>query len=267
MMRLSLDHLTVLDVQPPELVIIAAELGVPLVSLFTQLPVKAELPLVTEVNKTETLRRMKETGVGLGNMECFNLTPEAVVENFRPAVALGAELGATSLVAINAWDPEPQRAQENFAKLCRLGAEYGLKVNVEFISMGQVRTLSDAVRFVTGAGEPNAGITVDVLHLVRTGGTPAELKAVDPRLIGYAQICDGPLMMDQEKWNFEGFEQRQSPGEGEFPLAGFVAALPPGITLGVEVPSKSLREAGVVPAGRARRAVGATQALLRNLDV
>jgi sugar phosphate isomerase/epimerase len=126
--------------------------------------------------------------------------------------------------------------------------------------------LDDAVRFVTGSGEPNAGITVDVLHLMRTGGTPADLKAIDPKLIGYAQICDGPLVLDLAQWNFEGFEQRQIPGEGEFPLADFIAALPSDVALGVEVPLKSQREAGITPAERARRAVDATRALLGNYD-
>jgi sugar phosphate isomerase/epimerase len=252
-MQLSLDHLSIFDASAPELITIAAELGYPFVSLWTQLPLKAELPLVTQQNRAETQSRMRETGVRLGNMECFNLTPEAVVADFRPAVALGAELGASSLVAINAWDPEAARALDKFGALCRMGAEYGLKVNVEFISMGQVRTLADAVAFVTGTGQSNAGITVDIMHLIRTGDTPAALKAIDPKLIGYAQICDGPMDLPQEEWTNEGFEQRQIPGEGEFPLADFVAAIPQGVTMGVEVPLKSLRDAGVTPLERARR--------------
>jgi sugar phosphate isomerase/epimerase len=259
---LSLDHLTILDVQPPELVTIAAELGLPYVSLWTQLPLKADLPLVTEDNKAETLRRMRDTGVKLGNMECFNLTPELVSEDFRPAVALGAELGATSLVAINAWDPEPARASDNFAALCRIAAEFSMKANVEFISMGKVRTLDDAIAFVTGCGEPNVGITVDFLHLIRTGGTAADMRRVDPKLIGYVQICDGPAGLAREEWNNEGFEQRQIPGEGEFPLADLIAAVPEGITIGVEVPHKALREAGVSAAERARRAVDGTRRFL-----
>jgi sugar phosphate isomerase/epimerase len=259
---LSLDHLTIFDVSPPELVTIAADLGLPLVSLWTQLPLKANLPLVTEANKAETLRRMHDTGVRLGNVECFNLTPEVVVAEFRPAVALGAELGATSLVAINAWDPEPARALDNFAALCRIAAEYGMKANVEFISMGKVRTLEDAIAFITEAGEPNVGITVDFLHLVRTGGTAADVRAMDPKLIGYVQICDGPAGLAREEWNDEGFEQRQIPGDGEFPLADLIAAVPAGVTIGVEVPHKALREAGVTAADRARRAVEGTRQFL-----
>ncbi len=262
MTTLSLDHLTVFDTSPPELIDIAAWLGVPLVSLFTQLPLQADLPIVTQANKAETLARMRDTGVKLGNMECFNLTPEVVAESFRPAVELGAELGATSLVAINAWDPERNRALDNFARLCRIAAEYGIRTNVEFISMGKVRTLADAIAFVTDSGEPNVGITVDFLHLIRTGGSAADIRAMDPRLIGYVQVCDGLLEMPQDQWNDEGFEQRQMPGEGEFPLAELMAAIPPGITIAAEVPHRALRLAGVSPAERARRAVEGTRRFL-----
>jgi len=255
MTNLSLDHLTIFDTSPPELIDIAAALDVPLVSLWTQLPLQADLPLVTQANKAETLARMRDTGVRLGNAECFNLTPEAKPEEFRPAVALAAELGATSLVAINAWDPERNRALDNFAALCRIAAEHGMKANVEFISMGQVRTLADAVAFVTDSGEPNVGITVDFLHVIRTGGSAADIAAVDPRLIGYVQVCDGPLTLPQEQWNDEGFEQRRMPGEGEFPLAELMAAIPPGITIAAEIPHKELRLAGVSAAERARQAI------------
>jgi sugar phosphate isomerase/epimerase len=205
---------------------------------------------------------MRETGVKLGNMECFNLTPEVVPEDFRPAVALGAELGATSLVAINAWDPERSRALDNFVALSRIAAEFGMKANVEFISMGKIRTLEEAVAFVIDSGEPNVGVTVDVLHLVRTGGTAADMRKVDPNLIGYVQICDGPAGLAREEWNDEGFEQRQVPGEGEFPLADIVAAIPSGVTVGIEVPQRSRREAGVSAGERARMAVADTRALL-----
>ncbi len=262
MTTLSLDHLTIFDVSPPELITIAAGLDVPLVSLWTQLPLKADLPLVTQANKAETLARMRDTGVKLGNMECFNLTPEVVPEEFRPAVALGAELGATSLVAINAWDPERSRALDNFAALCRIAAEFGMKVNVEFISMGKVRTLEDAVAFITDSGQPNVGVTVDALHLVRTGGTADDMRNVDPKLIGYVQICDGPAGLAREEWNDEGFEQRMVPGGGEFPLADIIAAVPPGVVIGVEVPQRSRREAGVSAAERARMAVAGTRSLL-----
>ena len=259
---LSLDHLTVFDTSPAELIAIAAGLDVPLVSLWTQLPVAGNLPLVTEANKAETLARMHDTGVRLGNAECFNLTPEVAAEDFRPAVALAAELGATSLVAINAWDPERNRALDNFAALCRIAAEYRMKANVEFISMGQVRTLEDAIAFVTDSGEPNVGITIDFLHLVRTGGSAADIRAMDPALIGYVQVCDGPLGLAREEWNDEGFEQRRMPGEGEFPLAELMAVIPPGITIAAEIPHKELRLAGVSAAERARRAVEGTRRFL-----
>ncbi len=263
MRPLSLDHLTLFEVQPPELVSIAAELGFSHVSLWTHAPLKGDFPLLTAANKRETQRRLTETGLKLGAMECFNLTSDAVVEDWRGEIALGAELGATSLVAINAWDPDWSRALDHFRILCGVAAEFGLRVHVEFISMGQIRTMTDAVRFLTEAGQPHTGITIDAMHLLRTGATPADVLAIDPGLIGYAQICDGPLVQPPALWNSEGFEQRQIPGEGEFPLREFIAALPADTMLGAEVPLKSLREAGVSPLERARRVLAGTRPFLR----
>jgi sugar phosphate isomerase/epimerase len=176
---------------------------------------------------------------------------------------LGAELGATSLVAINAWDPERNRALDNFRKLCRIAAEYGMKANVEFISMGKVRTLVDALEFITDSGEPNVGVTIDFLHLIRTGGSAADIRATDPKLIGYVQVCDGPLELPRDQWNDEGFEQRRMPGEGEFPLSDLMAAVPPGITVATEIPHKELRLAGVSAGERARRAIEGTRQFLK----
>ena len=137
-----------------------------------------------------------------------------------------------------------------------------MKANVEFISMGKVRTLADAIAFVTDSGEPNVGITVDFLHLIRTGGSADDIRAMDPKLIGYVQACDGPLELPQDQWNDEGFEQRRMPGEGEFPFAELIAAIPPGITIAAEIPHRELRQAGVNAAERARRAIEGTRRFL-----
>jgi sugar phosphate isomerase/epimerase len=54
----------------------------------------------------------------------------------------------------------------------------------------QVRTLSDAAVLV---GESGGGIIIDPLHLQRSGGTPADVRSLDPKLIAYCQLCDAPL--------------------------------------------------------------------------
>ena len=60
----------------------------------------------------------------------------------------------------------------------------------------------------------------------------------------------------------EASEERVLPGEGEFPLRDILAALPAGVTVGVEVPSLRRHLAGVAPADWARIAVDAMKAAM-----
>ena len=57
--------------------------------------------------------------------------------------------------------------------------------------------------------------------------------------------------------------ERQVPGRGELPLISFLAALPPDVVVGVEVPMKSADQEGVTPLERARLNLTATQDLIR----
>lgn len=265
MTPLSLDHLTAFEASPAELVSIAATLGCPHVSLWTQQPVPGKFPLVDRDNLAETRRRLDETGVTVHSIECFNLAPDVVIDDFRPALELAAELGGRAALAINYMDPDESRSADNFARLAELAGTFGLGVNIEFIAMGQVRTPADAQRLIERSGATNAGINCDLLHVVRSGGSPADIARLPPGLIGYAQICDGPLEISDDLLVIEGMQQRQIPGEGEFPVTDFLAALPPDIIVGVEVPLKPLREAGVPALERARRAVAGTRAALKRV--
>jgi sugar phosphate isomerase/epimerase len=262
MRALSLDHLTAFEMPPPELVSIAAELGCQHVSLWTQQPMPGSFPLVDRSNLAETKRRLNDTGVTLRSVECFNLMPDVVVDDFRPALELGAELGGKAALAINYMDPDESRCADNFARLCALAATFGLGVNVEFIAMGYVRTPADAQRLIERSGATNAAINCDLLHVVRSDSSPADIARLPPSLIGYGQICDGPLQISDDLLVIEGMQQRQIPGEGEFPVGEFLAALPPEVIVGVEVPLKKLRDAGVPALERARRAMAGTRAAL-----
>ena len=54
-----------------------------------------------------------------------------------------------------------------------------------------VRTLSAAVAIAGRSG--GGGVLVDALHVQRCGVPLAALRAVDPALISYVQLCDAPL--------------------------------------------------------------------------
>jgi hypothetical protein len=61
---------------------------------------------------------------------------------------------------------------------------------IEAVPYMQVKTLAAAAMLVGGSG---GGIIIDPLHLQRGGGTPRDVRALDPELIAYGQLCDAPL--------------------------------------------------------------------------
>lgn len=260
MTALSLDCLTVWDATPEQLVRIAGGAGYAAVSLWVQPPALPGGTLAVPAMAEALRAAMADTGVRLGNLEVFNLGGEEALDAFRPALRFGASLGARSATAID-WGQGRADMPERLAAFAAMAAEEGLAVNIEPISMGNTRTLAEAAALIGEAGV-EAGIVVDCVHLVRTGGGAASLAAIEPARIAYAQLCDGPAALPEEAWGAEATEERLYPGEGDFPLAAILRALPPGTPLAVEAPSRSRRARGLSPAARAQEALAATRRVL-----
>jgi len=257
---LALHHFTLCDVSPLELVPIAAEVGCAGVCLFVESPPGFGFPLVTPAMRGELLARLRDHGVRVTNLEFFSLTEAVDLEGFRPALALGAELGAR-LAVTHIHDPDPLRATDCLGRFAELAGEYGLQLGLEFMALTPGCTsLAAAAGFVERVGRANLGIGVDALHLARTGGTPAEVAALAPGLIAYAQLCDGPLLpagvdaLAPARYVEEAFN-RLPPGQGVFPLEELLRALPPAAAVDVEVPMPRLAAQGVSAVQRARLAV------------
>jgi sugar phosphate isomerase/epimerase len=134
-------------------------------------------------------------------------------------------------------------------------------VVLEWFRYSSTTTLGAAVELIRLADEPNIRLNVDVLHLLRNGGRPADLADVDASLIQYAQISDGPLDQPESAQADEALFNRNFPGEGEFPLVSFVRHLPPDAVLSIEAPVNRLRSV-LSPMQRAARAVAGARAVL-----
>lgn len=264
---LALHHFTLCDVSPLELVPIAAEVGCDGVCLFVESPPGFGFPLVTPAMRGELRARLREHGVRVTNLEFFSLTEAVDLDGFRPALALGAELGAR-LAVTHIHDPDQLRATDCLGRFAELAGEYGLQLGLEFMALTPGCTsLAAAAGFVERVGRANLGIGVDALHLARSGGTPAQVTALAPGMVSYAQLCDGPLLpagvaaLDPVRYAEEAFN-RLPPGQGVFPLAELLRALPPAAALDVEVPMPRLAAQGVLSLHRARLAVAGARNLI-----
>jgi sugar phosphate isomerase/epimerase len=264
---ISLAHLTVLDTTPPELVTVAAAAGFRSIGIrLTATPsvgvppydILSDGPLLRE-----TLQRLADTGVSVLDTEFLRFEPEHPVGIPEGFLEVSARLGARHVLAMSA-EPEEARTLERFCELCDRAAGYGLQVGLEFAIYTGVRTLAHAAHVVARSKRPNAAVLIDALHFSRSGGVPGDIARVDPSRFRYAQICDaGPDMPgpgDVPALVREARTGRLLPGEGVLPLADLVAALPAGVPLAIEAPSRAT--ANLPALERATRAYRSLTALL-----
>ena len=256
MRPISLAHLTMLDATPLELIDAASASGFSHVGLriVPPTPDPAWRSIIGDAQaEREVEQRLAATGVKVLDVEAFWMAPDFCVEECRPAFALGAELGARYLVVI-CNDPDRARAIGNFARLCALAAEFDLMPALEFIPYTHVASLADALQIVNAAGAPNAGLLIDLLHLSRSGGSPADLAQVSPALVHFAHVCDAPAAIPKtvDEMGREARGDRLYPGAGALPVREFLAALPDDTPVAIEAPNP--RCAHLSFAERARRA-------------
>jgi sugar phosphate isomerase/epimerase len=134
---------------------------------------------------------------------------------------------------------------ERYAELCADAAQHhDAKIVYEFMPPDvNVHDLETALRLVEGADAPNGGLAIDTWHLGKLDVALDDLRRVPERHIGWVELSDGPWesMPDLVE---ETINHRELPGEGEFPIRDYVAALREAGydgPWGVEVLSQKLR--------------------------
>jgi sugar phosphate isomerase/epimerase len=256
----ALDHLTLLDIAPPDFVVLAAEAGFDAVGLRIAPATAGESPWPMAPGSrmvAETVARCGDTGVTVLDTETIRLAPDTDLAGAEAVLEAAAELNARYLTAIGE-DPELGRLSERFGQLTRLAAPYGVRPVIEFMAYKTVRTLDAAVAIA--ADSDGGGILLDALHIQRCGADIRQIATLDPALLGYVQLCDAPLEPPPGGDRAAAVEARTDrllPGEGALPLTELLSALPATLPVAVEAPSLSLRR----ELGSAQFAITASRAL------
>jgi sugar phosphate isomerase/epimerase len=282
---LALDHLTLLDIAPPDFVALAAGAGFDAVGLRIAPATADESPWPMSPGSrmlADTVARCRDTGVTVLDTETIRLTPRTDLAAAEAVLQAAAELNAPHLTTIGE-DPDLARLSERFAELTRMAAPYGVRPLIEFMAYKTVRTLNDAVAIAARSG--GGGVLLDALHIQRCGADIGQIARTDHGLLGYVQLCDAPLEPPVEAGlpgdlvlprgqtpdggaaALEARAGRLLPGEGALPLTELLSALPAALPVAVEAPRLSLRDQ-LTPAqfaARARRSLD--QVLTRWRDV
>ena len=270
----GLEHLTLLDVAPPEFVTLAAGAGFDAVGLRIAPVALGEEPWPMSLGSpmlAETRRRCADAGVAVHAVEAIVIRPGGGLSGCERVIETAAALGARYLNVI-CDDPDTERFSDLFAALVPQAWDAGVRPVIEFTAWRPVRRLADAVSIAQRSG--GGRILLDSLHIQRCGVTLAELSQVPPALLSYLQLCDAPLRQPHgllvpagaapggqpepdDTAVAEARAMRLLPGEGELPLTGLLDLLPAGMIVSVEAPSAAARSAASPAeyAARARRAV------------
>jgi len=250
---LALDHLTLLDVAPPDFVGLAAGAGFDAVGLRIAPATAAESPWPMSPGSRmlgQTVRRCRDSGVTVLDTETIRLTADVDLAASEPVLETAARLNARYITAIGD-DPDLGRLSDRFGRLVAMASPYGIRAVIEFMAYKTVRTLDDALAIA--AQSDGGGILLDALHVQRCGTEIAEIIRVDPGLLSYLQLCDAPVQPAGGDAAAEARTDRLLPGEGGLPLAGLLSAVPPATPVAIEAPRLSLR-GELTPAQFAARA-------------
>jgi len=265
--RIGIDCLSVFDMPPVAFIELTAQLGCRYISLgSTPMGYNFEGYPAFDLRRDRRLRgealaALEHNGISIASAEGFPILPGTDLRDRAGDLEIMRELGATS-VNTYSMDPDRGRSFDQLAALAEMAAELDMASTLEFIPSLQIADLEEALAAVRHTGRSSCRLMVDCLHLIRSGGSVTELASIPPARIGYGQICDAPLVPVIEDYAEEAGLERLVPGDGELPLAEFVAALADDIPIGIEVPRCSLARSGVGPLERLAPCVEATRRLL-----
>jgi sugar phosphate isomerase/epimerase len=107
-------------------------------------------------------------------------------------------------------------ARENFKEICRIAAEDGNRIGLEFLPFSPINTIKKTWNIVKEADLPNGGIVLDFFHYFRGGSLLADLEEVPIEKIFDVHVDDLKDINPEEALPILSHDYRVLPGEGNF---------------------------------------------------
>lgn len=248
----ALDHLTALDVSPPDLVDLAYAAGFTHVGLRVRPmdPSERRWPMQPGGRMlARTLARLEDTGLSVSQIEVLFLDEHTDLNEVERELEIGALLGASALYVVG-MDADRTRLIDRFGDLESRCAAHGIRPLIEPMAYRPVSDLAQALEIV--APTETGGVLVDTLHAVRFGAGPADLAGLPAYRAPIAQVCDARAdpaetprdlvaargqNADVGDLQWEARVGRLLPGEGVLALEELVSTLAASTLLALEAPN------------------------------
>jgi sugar phosphate isomerase/epimerase len=272
MNRLGIETISAFGLPPVQYVDLAADMGCAHISIglspidinphgYAGFNLKDDAAL-----RRETKAALRHRGVSISLAEGLTVRPGVDARKRAAEFDAFADLGAARVNMVS-LDPDLGRTVEQFAITAEMAAERDMQSTTEFAPGLTVPDLSTALEVLRLVGRADFRLLIDTMHLIRSGGGPADLRSLDPDLIGYVQLCDAPRVSTFATYMQEAMTERRIPGQGELPLLEILKAVPRDTIVSLEVPLLSQARAGMGPYDRLRPAVAAARELLAQLEI
>lgn len=269
--RLGIEFITVFGMPPVDFVHLAADLGCRHIGMALEpMPPNPHNYPAWSLREDRTLRAetkaaLKERGVSISLGEGFLVRPGADIASSARDLEIMRELGVRRINTMSI-DSDVARSHDQFAALVEMADGMGMETVLEFLPLVKISNLDAALAAIRHVNRPSFRLLIDAMHFARSGGTAAELAALNPYLIGYFQLCDLPLAFDAARYGEEARCERMVPGTGELPLHDMLGAIPQSCIVGLEVPMLSAAIAGEAPRERLVRSIAASREYLEPVD-
>ncbi len=260
---ISLAAGVVQEFAPEDVVYAAADAG------FNAAGIWCDLTSWNSQRSARVSKALADTGLCALDLEVVWLKPGESIDAHNAMIEIALDLDVRNILCVSS-ESDIARTKKRFEHLCKKAEGGNLRVVLEFLAFTEIKSLRQSLEVVQDVAHPAGGILVDALHLQRTGASVQDLRAVDPALMPYIQLCDADAQPQDS--SFEGLLEdalylRQLPGDGDLPLNDLLAQLDPQLPLSLEVRSrKLLQEYPHDPRARASLVFAATQRFLRTLS-
>jgi sugar phosphate isomerase/epimerase len=136
------------------------------------------------------------------------------------------QLNAFCMLAHRPWEEILKLTAANIADIADMGQAYGIQFQVEGAAWTPIHSLSQCLQLIEAVDRKNVGLVIDFWHLWASRGTQCEeIARLDKHLIYGVHLADGKRSPQGEPWVDEKLLRGFLPGDGDLPMAEWVAAV------------------------------------------
>ncbi len=139
--------------------------------------------------------------------------------------ALAHDLNAPTCLATFAA-PVSDESLGQLRRSAALMHEAGARIALEYMPVGQLKSVDEAAMICTEIGWERCGLLLDSYHVCRAGSVPQQLSGLSAEQISFVQFADGDVPL-RESASVDARRYRRPAGYGDLAISEFISGFTP----------------------------------------